>query len=154
MSEVLEHLPDPRSTFGLVDALLRPGGLVCTVTPNGYSPFQDTPRRVCGFEPWWVAPLHHLNYFSFDSLHRLLSSCFELVWEQATFPIDLFLLMGDDYVGDGELGRACHARRKAFELNLERAGLGQLSRDLYRALARLGLGREIVMVARKLERDG
>jgi SAM-dependent methyltransferase len=149
LSEVLEHLPDPAKTLGQIERMLSAGGLVSVVVPNDYNPFQHALRTACGFHPWWVAPPHHINYFTFESLTRLLSRQFEVVSTQATFPIDMFLLMGDNYVGNDALGRACHARRKAFELNLERAGLGQVRRNLYSALAKLGLGREIVMTARK-----
>jgi len=66
-----------------------------------------------------------------------------------TFPIDMFLLMGDNYIGDDDLGRACHAKRKAFELNLARAGKSALKREIYKNLARLGVGRDVFVVARK-----
>ena len=57
--------------------------------------------------------------------------------------------MGDNYVGDDELGRACHVKRMTFEKNLAAAGLNDIKRKLYRALAAEGLGREIVLVGRK-----
>ena len=88
--------------------------------------------------------------FDIASLRRLLERCgFEVLHEEASFPIDLFLLMGDDYVGNDALGRACHGRRMAFERNLDRAGMGALKRELYRRLAGLGLGRTCVVTARR-----
>jgi SAM-dependent methyltransferase len=149
LSEVLEHIPDPAGVLDLAHRVLNPGGLVSLMVPNDYSPFQDVLRRVCHFRPWWVAPPHHINYFDFDSLHRLLDRRFEVVSTQATFPIDLFLLMGDNYVGDDRLGRICHGKRKALELNLAAAGLSELKQRLYRAMAELNIGRDIVMVGRK-----
>lgn len=150
MSEVLEHIPDPARLLRLVHGLVEPGGLVCVVVPNDYSPFQQALRDVDGYEPWWLAPPHHLNYFDFDSLARLLERCgFEVCLREATFPIDLFLLMGDRYVGDDEVGRACHARRKRLERVLDAAGLTPLRRSLYRALAEHGVGREAIVVARR-----
>ena len=62
--------------------------------------------------------------------------------------IDMFLLMGQNYVGNDSLGRKCHQMRMSFEQNLEKAGMGELKRDLYRKLASMGLGREIQIVAR------
>jgi hypothetical protein len=47
------------------------------------------------------------------------------------------------------LGRECHTRRKRFDLSLEKAGLGHVRRKLYGALAKAGLGREAIIVARK-----
>jgi SAM-dependent methyltransferase len=149
MNEVLEHVPDPRRVLQLVNRLLEPGGLVSLMVPNDYSPFQAALRDACGLAPWWVAPPHHINYFDVDSVQRLLNERFEVVSLETTFPIDLFLLMGDNYIGNDQLGRACHARRKTFELNLARAGRSGLKQDVYRSLAKLGVGRDIVVTARK-----
>ena len=149
MNEVLEHIPDPRGLLRVVGGLLEPGGLVALMVPNDYNPFQAALRRACGFKPWWVAPPHHINYFDVESIQRLLGEQFEVVSVDTSFPIDLFLLMGDNYVGNDELGRTCHAKRKMFELNLARAGMNQLKQELYRALAGLDLGRDVVVVARK-----
>ena len=121
------------------------------VVPNDYSPFQDALRTACDLPPWWVAPPHHVNYFDFDSLAGLVARCgFEVLRRDATFPIDMFLLMGDNYLGNDELGRACHARRMRFETNLDKAGKGEVKRRLYGALAELGLGREVQILARRL----
>jgi hypothetical protein len=106
--------------------------------------------RAGGTRPWWLAPPHHLNYFDFDSLQGLLSRLgLDVLEAMTSFPMELFLLMGEDYVGNDELGRACHARRKKFDLSLESAGLGAVRRRLYGALAKAGLGREAIIVARK-----
>ena len=151
MSEVLEHVLDPRETLELARGLLNPGGLLCVVVPNDYKPFQYALRTVCHYNPWWVDPPHHINYFDFDSLKRLFSSCgFEIALCEATFPIDMFLLMGDNYVGNDALGRACHAKRKTFEHNLKAAGLTALKRKLYQALASVGEGREVQLFGRKV----
>ena len=149
MNEVLEHLPDPRAMLGVVDRLLNPGGLVALMVPNDYSPFQAALREACGMQPWWVAPPHHVNYFDVDSIQRLLAERFEVVTVETSFPIDLFLLMGDNYVGNDQLGRACHAKRKRFELTLARAGRSALRQEIYRRLAGIGIGRDVFVVARK-----
>ena len=56
-------------------------------------------------------------------------------------------------VGDGPaaraLGRACHAKRMNFDLAFEAAGIGEVRRRLYGALAAAGLGREATVVAVK-----
>jgi SAM-dependent methyltransferase len=148
LNEVLEHLPDPRGALALVETLLDAGGLVALMVPNDYSPFQAALRDACEFEPYWVDP-HHVNYFDVGSIQRLLEERFEIVSVETSFPIDLFLLMGDNYLGDDERGRTCHAKRKTFELALERAGKTALKRELYRSLAQLGIGRDVFVVARK-----
>ncbi len=149
MSEVLEHIPDPGEMIRLLRSMLNPGGLLYVMVPNEYSPFQEALRDGCGFDPWWVSPPHHVNYFNRDSLAGLMRSAdFEVVHSDATFPIDMFLLMGENYVGDDATGRRCHALRKNFEFNLAKAGKTQLKKDLYSSLAELGLGRLVGVLGR------
>ena len=149
-AEVLEHLPDPRAMVRRMRSLLKPGGVLVLSVPNDFNPFQRTLAEVRGFAPWWVAPPHHLNYFDFASLERLLvAEGFETLERETSFPIDLFLLMGDDYTADDALGRACHAKRMAFEAALVEAGRAELLEELYGALADLGLGRHAVVYARR-----
>lgn len=147
----LEHIPDPTSFIQAINLATKPGGLICITAPNDYNPFQHCLREVEGFEPWWVVPSHHLNYFTPDSLRKLLeNNGYEIVLRENTFPIDMFLLMGDNYVGQDQLGRACHKKRIRFELNLHKAGMNELKRKLYRAFTELGLGREVVLYAKKV----
>jgi hypothetical protein len=75
---------------------------------------------------------------------------FKTLLKEATFPIDLFLLMGDNYIGNDPLGRSCHSKRKKMELNLDKSGSNLIKRELYARLAEIGIGREIVMYAVKL----
>jgi len=153
MSLVLEHIPDPAALLTLAHGQLDAGGLLCVVVPNDFNPFQLVARDHLDFKPWWVAPPHHINYFNFNSLQRLMERCgFDVIHKEATFPIDIFLLMGDNYIGNDELGRACHSKRKILELNLSSSGMTEIKRHLYQNLANIGLGREVVLVARKLSR--
>lgn len=149
MNNMLEHVPDPVDLIVAARDLLEPGGVLCVGVPNDFSPLQSA-AAASGMAQWWVAPLHHLNYFDFDSLTRVLQRLGLRVAERHTsFPMEAFLLMGEDYTADPALGRACHNRRKRFDLALEHAGLGQLRRSFYGALAGLGLGREAVVIAIK-----
>lgn len=63
--------------------------------------------------------------------------------------MEIFLLMGDNYLDDPEQGRHCHAKRKNLELALEQAGRRDLLDGLGHSLATAGLGRTIWMVGRK-----
>lgn len=150
MGEVLEHVPDPAGILELARDKLTDGGLLCLVVPNDFNPFQIALQQHLSFEPWWVAPPHHLNYFDFTSLTRLVHRCgFEGVHTESTFPIDMFLLMGENYIDDDTVGRRCHSMRMKLEKNLYSAGQGELLSRMYTAMASLGLGRELVLVARK-----
>jgi SAM-dependent methyltransferase len=150
LNNVLEHVPNPIEIVGIARNLLDDGGILCLNVPNDFTPFQEAARTTLNLKQWWVAPPHHLNYFDFDSLARLVGTRgFEVRERMTSFPMELFLLMGLDYTTDKTLGRACHAQRKKFDLGLEAAGFKETRRAFYRALAEAGIGREAVIVAVK-----
>ena len=143
---VVEHLPDPRHFIEWAKRVLRPGGIFSVHVPNDFNPLQLAARDALGKQDWWVAPPFHINYFSFDSLERLFrESGLEPLKRDATYPMEWFLLMGEDYVGNDELGRSAHQRRMTLESRLE--PLGQ-RRDLHDLLAARGVGREAIVHAR------
>ena len=148
LGEVLEHVPDPLDILNLVNSLLDDEGLICIIVPNDFNPFQLLLRDHMSFDPWWVMPPHHINYFDFDSLGSLVTKAgFKVIHQESTFPIDMFLLMGENYIGDDELGRKCHEKRKIFDMNL--ANEKSLNKKLRKGFSQMGIGREIVMFARK-----
>ena len=127
-----------------------PGGVMCLTVPNDFSPLQIAAQDGKGHAPWWIAPPHHLNYFDFDSLEALLTRLgLKPVDRLTSFPMEAFLLMGDDYVADPATGKACHRRRMNFDLAFEAAGIGDVRRRLYGALAAAGIGREATVIAVK-----
>ncbi|HVZ91911.1 MAG TPA: class I SAM-dependent methyltransferase [Rhizomicrobium sp.] len=148
MNNVLEHVPNPLTLVALAREILTPGGLICVNVPNDFSALQLAAHASAGLRQWWLAPPHHLNYFDFDSLERLLETQGFVVRERATsFPMELFLIMGENYVDDPALGRACHAKRKKFDQALDAAGLKTARRAFYKALAEAGMGREAMIIA-------
>ena len=146
---VLEHVPDPAGLLAQVKNVLEPGGVLCVAVPNDFSPLQRYLVEERAFPAWWAVPPHHINYFTHASLASLLTRLgYGVVERTATFPMELFLLMGLDYTEDEVLGRRCHALRMRFEKELRDAGLDALRRDLYALLTRHGVGREAVVYAR------
>jgi SAM-dependent methyltransferase len=149
-AQVLEHVLDPEACVARIADLLAPGGVAFIEVPNDFNVLQETARAKLGKSAWWVAPDHHLNYFDADSLGSLLARHgLHEVDRVASFPIEMFLLMGDDYVGHPEVGSACHGRRMAFERTLIEAGRTEELATLYRALAGAKLGRTCGILARK-----
>lgn len=150
LNNVLEHLPEPINILELAISVLDPGGLICINVPNDFTPIQEAGRQAVGADAWWIAPPHHLNYFNFDSAAALLERLgLQVIDRSTSFPMEMFLLMGENYIGHPPQGRACHTKRKSFDLNLETAGAGQTRRAFYRSLAQAGIGREVVLTARK-----
>jgi len=149
MSEVLEHVPNPQNFLTQIGRLLAPGGVLCVTVPNDYNLLQLAVQRNAACESWWVAPPHHLNYFNAQSLTRLMNQCgLTVVSQQATFPMEFFLLMGEAYIGNNALGRQCHKKRMQFELSLNRAGLQNEKTQMFQYFADQGLGRELVFFAK------
>ena len=92
----------------------------------------------------------HLNYFDYESLSGLLARRgLHEIDRLASFPIEMFLLMGEDYVGNSEVGSECHGRRMRFERSLIETGQRGELMQIYRALARAGVGRTCGILARK-----
>lgn len=143
---VMEHLPDPRDFIEWASRILVPGGIFSAQVPNDFNALQLAARDLLGKESWWVAAPFHINYFSFDSLESLLvRSGFEPVGRDSTYPVESFLLMGEDYVGNDRLGKSVHERRMALESHLEPLSL---RRPFHSLLSAHGVGREAIVHAR------
>lgn len=151
ISEVLEHVPDPADILRKAHGLLDKGGVLCCVAPNDYSPLQRLLAKDLGFRPYWLAPPHHINYFTFGSLKNLLTGAgFRIEMETAMFPLELFLLMGENYVGDDKTGRRCHEKRKLFDLRLRNdPALKDFRAGFYKLISEFKMGREIIIYAKK-----
>lgn len=142
---VLEHVRDPRAVVEAARTALDVGGLLVIRVPNDFSDLQSVAAAAIGKSGWWVAPPDHLHYFNFDSLAEFLKvSGFDVVERLADFPMELFLLMGDDYINNPAVGRECHVRRQRLESALP----ADVRRDLYRTFAARGMGRNALMFAR------
>ncbi len=149
MGEVLEHVLDPARSLRLAFRALAPGGLLQLVVPNDFNALQMALLRD-GQRPYWIVPREHLNYFTVQSIYGLVRRCgFSVGDMSTTFPLELFQLMGLNYVDDDTTGRLIHGYRKRLELKLELLGLGDAKRDLYRVFAKYGFGRDVVLLARK-----
>jgi len=149
LNNVLEHVREPIKLLSTLRRLVSETGVLVVTVPNDGSDLQelllcdrDIPSR------FWIAEPDHLSYFSTASLERALS---ETGWASsdilADFPIDLYLLHdGSNYVRDGAKGRAAHHARVRAELLLGQRG-HDLVNEMYAAMARVGLGRELTAFA-------
>lgn len=147
-SFVLEHIADPWACMKRLRKLTKTEGLIWIEVPNDFNGLQTAVQRELGKEAWWIVPDHHLNYFDFNSLGKLLEHTgFSVVERLASFPMECFPLMGLDYVGHDEIGAQCHSMRMRFEQRLLTQNSDVLYL-LYTKLAEAGLGRSCNLIAR------
>jgi len=146
---VLEHLRNPADTLlNIKEKLLKPGGLLVVDIPNEFNDFQVAANQEYNLGEWWVYPPVHLNYFSANSLSNLVEKCgYAVRCSEASFPLEIFLLMGDVYVGNGEVGKECHQKRVKFEYLMRKHGKKEKLIRFYSALADLDLGRQVTLYA-------
>jgi SAM-dependent methyltransferase len=146
---VLEHLREPKKTLrNIKEQLLTPNGLLVIDVPNDFNDFQIVADKEYNLDEWWVLPPNHINYFSHKSLQKLLKGCgYKIVNCTASFPLDLFLLFGDQYVGNRTLGRDCHNKRVNFEKLMHKHGKADKLKAFYKSLADLNLGRSVSVYA-------
>jgi len=149
LRNVLEHLPNPLEILELCKSNLKEGGIICVSVPNDFSPFQKIATEQMDLPAWWIVPNHHLNYFNPTSLaHVLEKTGYTITRKESSFPLDMFLTMGDVYIGNGDIGKQCHQKRVAFDLRLSKYD-NNLRRELYQFFAEKNIGRECIVYARK-----
>lgn len=152
LMNVLEHVAEPIEMIRTIrDKFITSNGILYIEVPNDFSHFQMAAQKTLNLPEWWVSPPAHLNYFNKDTLAALLQGCgFEVVRYHASFPIEMFLLFGENYIEDKSLGRSCHEKRVAFEKALCEYGSEENLLQMYQAFAKLGIGRTIGIFARAI----
>ncbi|OQA34675.1 MAG: hypothetical protein BWY57_00311 [Betaproteobacteria bacterium ADurb.Bin341] len=148
LDNVLEHVLDPLALLVELRSLLQTGGVLLVEVPNDFSRLQ---QYLLDHEHidrlFWVVAPDHISYFGPEGLTALSR---EAGWEVrdliSDYPIDLGLINPlTNYVMDRSLGKPCHRARIEAE-NLFHAISPEKTVGLYRALADLGLGRDLTVV--------
>lgn len=143
---VLEHIPQPHEVLTKLHRILKPMGIIIVRVPNDFSVLQMAAHRWMDENKWWISDPDHQNYFDFITLERTLAfTGYEMIEKTGDFPMEFFLLMGDEYIGNDEIGAQCHEKRISFDLSLTT----NVRRRLYEKLAEIGMGRNILMTARR-----
>lgn len=145
LSNVLEHVPDPVGLLEQLKQLLAVNGLLVVCVPNDFSTLQ---RYLLDKEkvdtPYWIALPDHLAYFDKDSLRKIaLHTGYSMQAILADFPIDWFLIHSQgNFVRDRSRGRDAHLARLELEALISLQP-GPAVNDFYRAMANIGMGRNI-----------
>jgi len=150
LTAVIEHLREPPELFSRINQeLLVLGGILCVEVPNDFNILQKCTGNINKKE-WWAC-YEHINYFSQKSLRKALEKeGFAVKYVTVTFPMELFILLGFNYVDQPELGKDMHERRVSFERRVSKSKKeNALKEKLYRQFGKIGIGRTIVAYAKK-----
>jgi 2-polyprenyl-3-methyl-5-hydroxy-6-metoxy-1,4-benzoquinol methylase len=144
---ILEHIVSPRGFLLQIKKHLKKDGIIIVEVPNEFSPLQMAYIKKQRVEPYWIALPDHLNYFNQKELSGLMKNTgWKILHGHTSFPMELFLLMGDDYLKDKTIGKMSFAKVVKMESVLREHDPGSVS-ELYSSLYKIGVGRSIVIYA-------
>ena len=150
LNNVLEHIIDPLEMLEMAREILLPNGIICMTSPNDFNPLQILALETLKKDPWWIVPKHHINYFDLFSFKSLLEkSEFRVLYQTTSFPLEFFIFMGDDYIGNPEIGSIIHSKRINFEKMFREGEKNCLKRNIYDKMSEIGLGREMTIYGKK-----
>lgn len=145
---VLEHLPEPVPFLRQLQQHLNPGGVAIIEVPNEFNPLQKAYLLRHRIAPYWIHLPEHVNYFDKSSLEHLVKRLgWEILHAESCFPMEMFLLMGDDYLTHPEAGRALFQKVLQFESVLRNEDPAMVSK-IYAALYKCGVGRGLTLYMR------
>ena len=152
-TNVLEHVLDPDLFLSLIKKVIEPKGLLAITVPNDFSDIQQFALEEGMIDrEFWFVPPHHLNYFNTDTLPEYMrKNGFEVLDEFTDFPIDFYLLhKGSNYVMNGKQGPDANKARIKYDLMIYKKKGMEAYMDYYRAMCKVGLGRNITIIVRSI----
>lgn len=150
MANFLEHVVAPNNMVEMAHEILTPKGLLSIVVPNDDNELQSIAVDKLGCGKYWKHETH-INYFTFRTMRRLLEkNNFQVVYQTTTFPMEFFLFFGLQYVNNKTVGKQANNMRMNFERSFFNAGKSDLLFRIYDYFAHIGIGRQVVMIAKPL----
>ena len=154
LDNVLEHVPDPKRLLEQIYKLVTEGGIVIIKVPNDFSVLHKyLIENGIVSKPHWVATLDHISYFNRDGLIKICDAAgLTNVDLLGNYMTEFFILNPNtNYLENPSAGKSCHLARVAQE-NIFHSISPDKTIELYRLLGKMGLGREIIGVFKKLRR--
>ena len=146
---VIEHIAEPKKFLSVLYKILKKKGIIFLSAANDFNIFQYMSLKTAK-KPWWIVPPEHINYFRVSDINKIFNKKkFIIKYLNTTFPIEVFLLMGDNYVKKSKLGKLAHLRRMIFEKNFEKLKMMNYQEQIYKNFSDLGLGRAIEVIVQK-----
>ena len=142
---VLEHIEDPNNFLSLAKKTLSKKGLIFTSVANDFNQLQSIALKKTKY-PWWLLPPEHYNYFNIPSIKRIMQKKFKILKINVSFPLELFLLMNENYIKEKKLGKKIHSNRVALEKNFNDNNFENFKKNFYRSFLDLKIGRQIDII--------
>lgn len=143
---VLEHLMNPIELIKKAYNALEYGGILRISVPNDFSECQMAYKENYHVEPKWICLPDHINYFNFESLSKLLDRLgFKEIYRSASFPLEIFLLGGEDYYNESEYQKKIGPFINNFNNSFYNTGRADTLKVFYETLAKIGFGRSVFM---------
>ena len=122
---VLEHISNPNAYFKKIKFFLKKKGLIFSSTANDFNFLQMLYMvgkknfencKTLKVNPWFLVPPEHINYFNHTSIKKLYQrSNLKILNQTSTFPIEIFLLSGLDYIKNKSKGKLSQNMRENYE---------------------------------------
>ena len=142
---VLEHIVHPETFFQSVFSSKKIDYLLISV-PNDFNPLQLKANNIVQNKFWWVDIEHHANYFNREGLINLAKRYgFKEVFSFTTYPLELAILSGSNYVDNKPLGRYAHKVRTNYEDLFKNYVF-----DIYEQQAKSNIGRDLCICFEKI----
>lgn len=142
---VLEHIEDPNNFLSLAKKSLSKKGLIFTSVANDFNQLQSIALKKTRY-PWWLLPPEHYNYFNISSIKRVMQKKFKIIKINVSFPLELFLLMNENYIKEKKLGKKIHHKRVSLEKFFNDNQFKYFKENFYRSFLDLKIGRQIDIV--------
>lgn len=142
---ILEHIPDPAGFLARIKHHLENDGILILEVPNEFNPLQLAYIKQNQLQPYWIALPDHLNYFDKKGFETLLERTgFSVIHGEMSFPMEMFLLMGDNYLMDSAVGKRSFNKVVTME-SILRSYDPELLSKLYAAMYQCGVGRSMTL---------
>lgn len=145
---ILEHIPHPADFLIEIKKYLKKNGIIIIEIPNEFNPFQLAYLNEYRLQPYWIKLPDHLNYFDKSGIENLMNRTgWRIIHAEASFPMEMFLLMKYNYLKDNLIGKRCFKKVVDLERILRRYDPKLISK-IYSMFYKCGIGRSIILYAK------